>query len=256
MCGRFVAFSSADAIADRLGLQVISQGARLLPPNWNVAPTNSIRIIHGGFDGVDSASAASGLAQNDGETPALGLAQNDGRNAENDGGLVLDIARWGLLPPWAKNGSGMINARIETVTEKPAFAKAFKNRRCIVPVDGYYEWQKTSTGKQPWFITGGTQQLYFAGIYNANADGSNTAILTMPTAPEIADIHHRMPVSFQPDAIEQWLLGSPAEAYALIDQADQNFTKWMVGTAVNNVRNNGPQLIEPVNPTLSELFLF
>lgn len=184
-----MAFSSADAIADRLGLQAIADGARLLPPSWNVAPTNQIRII------VPADSNGRGF-----EMPLSG-SSTDGnalRGSSTDG-LALEVARWGLQPPWSKKGSGLINSRIETAVEKPVFASAFAKRRCIVPVDGYYEWQKLPDGKQPWFISGPNQMLYFAGIYNIGQNEKNVAILTMPTAPDIADIHHRMPVSFQPD---------------------------------------------------------
>jgi len=238
MCGRFVAFSSADAIADRLALQVISDGARMLPPNWNVAPTNMIRIV----------------------------------KPDNEGNEILDVAKWGLLTPWAKGGTGIINARVETVAEKPAFAKAFTNRRCIVPVDGYYEWQKTHDGKQPWFITSSEPveavgspgyALYFAGIYNGSDDNRNVAtltvaILTAAAAPDVVAIHHRMPVSFQPRFFEQWLYGTPDDALALLPNADQQFTKWEVSREVNSVHNNGAQLIEPLlsEPEAQELTLF
>jgi putative SOS response-associated peptidase YedK len=211
-----VAFSSADAIADRLALQVISEGARLLPPSWNVAPTNLIKVI----------------------------------NADQQ----LEVARWGLTPPWPTSASGLINARIETAATKPAFASAFGKRRCIVPVDGYYEWQKITSGKQPWFISGLNDSLYFAGIYNVSSNGEmNVAILTMPISPDIADIHHRMPVSFQPDLFARWLGGTPDEALASVAVADQHFTKYPVSTEVNSVRNNGPHLIEPAG---FELTLF
>jgi len=209
-----VAFSSADAIADRLALQVIAEGARLLPPSWNVAPTNLIKIISPDHK--------------------------------------LEVARWGLQPPWTTSGSGLINARIETAATKPAFASAFGKRRCIVPVDGYYEWQKTPDGKQPWFISGLNDPLYFAGIYNISINGEmNVAILTMPTSPDIADIHHRMPISFQPDLFARWLSGTPDEASDLVAVADQHFTKYLVSKDVNSVRNDGPQLIAPVNLELT-----
>jgi len=214
MCGRFVAFSSADEIADRLALTQISEGARLLPPNWNVAPTNTVPII----------------------TP----------------NLELQTAQWGLPTNWSRPGAGIINARIETVAEKPAFAQAFAQRRCIVPVDGYYEWQRPGPGhskaaKQPWYISGPTYQLYFAGIYSSDSSNNLTlAIITMPAAAEIADIHHRMPLSFGPQTFDQWLVGSPDDALATIQQADQQFIRYPVSSAVNYVRNNGPQLIEPI----------
>jgi len=235
MCGRFVAFSSADEIADRLALSVISAGARLLPPNWNVAPTNQIRIVKSRISCDSSSSSDDAIAP-------IGTSQ-----------LELTVARWGLQTAWAQTGTGIINARIETVADKPAFANAFANRRCIIPVDGYYEWQKLDHGKQPWFITGLTNQLYFAGIYNdaaaPAAEVSDTvAIVTMPIAPELAEVHHRMPLSFGPAQFEQWLYGSAADALALVADADQHFNKWPVSAAVNSVRNNGPQLIEPTNP--------
>ena len=244
MCGRFVAFSSGDAIADRLGLAAISDGARLLGPSWNVAPTNQIKII----------TRDASLALRDSALP--NGPQNDvvGTRKESEVGsssLYLEVGRWGLVTPWDFKGPGIINARVETVAEKPAFAGAFAQRRCIVPVDGYYEWQKTALGKQPWFITGLDNSLYFAGIYNQNEAGANVAILTMGAGAEVAPIHHRMPISFSDQLIEQWIFGAPNEALALMGQADKHFLKWEVGHTVNSVRNNGPALIEKVHAAIS-----
>jgi putative SOS response-associated peptidase YedK len=213
MCGRFAAFSSADVIADRLGLAVISAGARLLPPNWNVAPTNLIPVV----------------------TPDF----------------ALQTARWGLQTPRSHSGMGIINARAESVAHKASFAADFANRRCLVPADGYYEWQKISDTKkkkkQPWYITNADQSLQlFAGIFNNYNDELTVAITTTAANAEMEPIHHRMPVVLPESAMETWLNGSETEAEHLLLHTPQHLAMHPVSTLVNNVRNNSAELIAAV----------
>ncbi|MCL1801618.1 MAG: SOS response-associated peptidase [Promicromonosporaceae bacterium] len=223
MCGRFAAFSSATAVADRLALQTLTDGARLLPPNWNVAPTNEIKVV------TESA---------------------------------LETGRWGMLSSWSQNNTGLINARAETVATKPAFAQAFAKRRCIVPVDGYYEWHKVHSGKQPYFITDTTSDespmLFFAGIFNYSplADPETgelyddpvktISLITTTASDSVSQIHHRMPVSFTGDQIEQWLMGNSHDAEQLLHHSQKEFANWPVSKQVNYVRNNGAELVEPI----------
>jgi putative SOS response-associated peptidase YedK len=176
------------------------------------------------------------------------------------------VMRWGLVPFWAKDvkiGSRMINARAETVAEKPAFRRAFAKRRCLVPADGYYEWQQMpGAAKQPIYIsrTDG-RSLAFAGLYELWRDPSvssddqdawlwTTTIITTSAPDELGMIHDRMPMIIDPGSWADWLdpaNSDVADLKALLTPAMvSDLTTWPVSTAVNSVRNNGPELIEPV----------
>ncbi len=190
MCGRYASTRGRQELVDFFGVDV--DEADHLEPDYNVAPTKPVPVV---------------LARGGGERP------RDVRE--------LHLARWGLVPSWAKDvsiGARMINARVETAHEKPAFRRAFSLHRCIVPADGYYEWQLTEDGgKQPHFIhpaDGGV--LAMAGLY------------------------------------EVWSLLVPA--------AEGRLASHPVSTAVNKVANNGPELVRPLPPagidTASPLTLF
>ena len=164
--------------------------------------------------------------------------------------------RWGLIPHWAKDvsiGAKLINARGETVAEKPAFRGAFKYRRCIVPASGFYEWKPGAKGKQPYAIVPEDDPCFgFAGLWEhwTAADGSvleTGSVLTTSANALMAPIHERMPVILQQDAYQSWIHGDPAEVKALIRPwPDGGMRAYPVSRAVGNVRNNSPQLIEPV----------
>ena len=164
--------------------------------------------------------------------------------------------RWGLIPHWAKEasiGAKLINARGETVAEKPAFRGAFKYRRCIVPASGFYEWKPGAKGKQPYAIVPEDDPCFgFAGLWEhwTAADGSvleTGSVLTTSANALMAPIHERMPVILQQDAYQSWIHGDPAEVKALIRPwPDGGMRAYPVSRAVGNVRNNSPQLIEPV----------
>lgn len=250
----------------------------VIPPNWNVTPTTDVAVV---------------LERG---TPASGTERSEVRRE-------VHVARWGLVPPWAKDlsvGSRAFNARSETVTEKPTFRSAVKARRCAVPVDGYYEWLKPEAGasksvrKRPFYVRPEDgSPIYFAGLYEWWKDESLPAedpgrwllsctILTGPS-PEAADIdvargdgmdesgidtleqlgglHDRLPLPMDRDTMDAWLdpqkLSSAEAAGALVDrvrgQALRTAAGWAlteVGTAVGNVRNNGPELIEPLETLL------
>lgn len=245
MCGRFAAFSSATAIADQLAIQVISAGARLLPPSWNVAPTNEIALI----------------ANADAIQMQLPDPLAEGYPNTNTKQLELTTARWGLMPQWSKppkgRSSGIINARAESVAQKRPFKDAFNKRRCLVPVDGYYEWQKLQAGhtkKQPWYFTNsdGTLML-FAGIFDVTSDGLSVAITTMPANETMAPIHHRMPTVLSAADIDTWLYADAETAERLILTAPQHLTRAKVSSRVNSVANNGPSLISEISDPISEM---
>ncbi|MEW1982048.1 SOS response-associated peptidase [Citricoccus sp. NPDC079358] len=259
MCGRYV-------MARAIGDLVADAGADLdeelvLPPNWNVAPTDDVAVV------LERAVPTSG--------------------SESGTRREIHVARWGLVPPWAKDlsvGSRAFNARSETVTEKPTFRSAVKARRCAVPVDGYYEWLKLDAGapksakKRPFYIHAADgSPTYFAGLYEWWKDESvpegapgcwllSCTILTGPspeaddadlTLAQLGGLHDRLPLPMDRDTLDAWLeperLSSEA-AGALVDRvrerAFRTASGWSldeVGAAVGNVRNNGPELLEPLD---------
>lgn len=188
----------------------------------------------------------------------------------------LRVVRWGLVPSWAKDpskGGRLINARAETVDSKPSFRKAFAKRRCLLPADGYYEWQPVlldgRTVKQPYYIRrrdGGP--LAMAGIYELWRDRElpddherawlwTAAIITTSAPDELGRIHDRMPMIIDEKSWADWLdpaSDDPADVRSLLVPAASGGLDWCpVSTEVNSVRHNGPELIEPVEPCGQEV---
>lgn len=245
MCGRYASFRQtqdlADAFAIRAGIQdvlaVFDDEVESLPPSWNVAPTDPVRIV------VERAS--------EGAPPVRSLK----------------VARWGLVPSWstdARGGARMINARSESLLSKPAFKRAAESRRCIVPADGYYEWRKPDPAapklKRPCFVhpTDG-DVLALAGLYEFWRDRSRadddparwlvtTTIVTAPASGYLAQLHDRRPVALSRDLWDQWL--DPAvgadEAVALLDSPAPDQSFYEVERTVNRVGTQGPELLTPV----------
>lgn len=196
-----------------------------LPPRYNIAPTQGVATVV----------------------------------AENDGSRVLRLMRWGLIPPWAKDlsiGSRMINARCETVAEKPAFRNALKRRRCLIVADGFYEWQKQpGGGKVPMFIALKDRAVFgFAGLYESWTEPESGAsllsctIITGPANALVAPIHDRMPVILPPEAYEVWLDPTENNAARLADllkpyPADRMMA-YPVAARVNTPTQDDPGLIE------------
>lgn len=178
-----------------------------------------------------------------------------------DGVRVLDAYRWGLIPSWAKDasiGARMINARAESVLEKPAFRAAFERRRCLVPASGFYEWRKTAAGKVPqWIYPVDGAPLTFAGLWefwkpvqDAEPVLTFTILTTTPSA-DVAMVHDRMPVVVAPADRNAWLDKETREdalAALLRPAPDGSLRMHAVSTAVNRATNEGPALIEPVEP--------
>ena len=222
-----------------------------IPPSWNVAPTDAVPIVLERL--VDDSAAPRQVRQ-------------------------LHVACWGLVPSWAKDpgiGSRMINARSESVLEKPAFRKAVQSRRCAVPADGYYEWkQGPGKSKQPYYVHPGQDHgVVFAGLYEWWKDPTvpegdpgrwllSTSILTADTPPpgsestifgKLTELHDRVPLPMDRDTMEAWLDPEADDAAGLVDlvrsgvkNAAADWTVDSVGKEVGNVRNNGPELIRPV----------
>lgn len=176
MCGRFTQTQSGIAIAQAFQLTE----APALQPRYNIAPTQAIAVV----------------------------------KALSDSGRQLQLLRWGLIPAWSKDssiGARLINARAETVAEKPAFRNAFKKRRCLVVADGFYEWQRLAGKKQPYYFHLSQKQPFaFAGLWEHWQDKDGTeiqscTILTTEANELLSPIHDRMPVILPPQAYDQWL---------------------------------------------------
>ncbi|MBP2406290.1 hypothetical protein SNS2_5138 [Streptomyces netropsis] len=240
MCGRYVSTRSPQDLAGLFQVEGWNP-EQLVEPSWNVAPTDDVWAV------LERADRTSGALERQ-----------------------LRALRWGLVPSWAKSpdtGAKMINARVETVHEKPAYRRAFAKRRCLLPADGFYEWQTVpATGtakarKQPYFIspTDG-QVMAMAGLYEfwrdpAVADDEDPAawwttctVITTEATDTAGRIHPRMPLAISPADYEAWLDPAhqdPDDLRALLDTpAHGDLDVRAVTTAVNNVRNNGPQLLD------------
>jgi putative SOS response-associated peptidase YedK len=196
-----------------------------LQPNYNVAPTQ--------------------------EVPAV-VAGNGG------GERRLEMLRWGLIPSWADDpgiGARMINARSETVAEKPSFRRAFKERRCLIPADGFYEWQKTNGGKQPHYIRMKNGRPFaFAGLWESwKGDGNeirSCTILTTNPNDVAGEIHNRRPVILPPEGYEVWLDPDVRETDQLLSllapYPHGDMEAYPVSRRVNSPSNNEPSCVESV----------
>ena len=223
MCGRYALRSSLPEIARILGIEVRVASPSNDPPRYNIAPTQSVPVI---------------CQQENGE-------------------FVAQSMRWGLIPSWTKtlnNRYLMINARAETLKDKPSFRLPYRQQRCLIPADGYYEWQKTDTGKAPYYFRRRDEgPFYFAGLWESwRKDDQQTiqscTIVTTQANAELAHIHHRSPVILDSADLATWLdvtvtdtrrldnLLRPCDI-ALIDH-------YRVSNLVNSVRNDTSQCIE------------
>ncbi len=231
MCGRMTQRTDPATIAASFGAELRGEGLDAFVPRYNVAPTDPVLVV---------------------------LRRDDTR--------VVTQVRWGLIPPWAvkaSEGARMFNARSETVATSPAFRSSFAKRRCIVPSDGFYEWDKVSGSRQPYLCRppeGGL--LAMAGVWSAWKDPESglwvpcAAVITAPANGRIGTIHDRMPVLLPRERWEAWLdpaLPDPGEASAILSPAPDDVLELVpVSRAVNNVRNDGPALIEPVDPEAAD----
>lgn len=233
MCGRFVSATTPDEIAKYF--DATPEAEALLEPSYNVAPTKDVYVV------VD-----------DGTT------------------RKVDAFHWGLVPFWAKSpavGNRMINARAETLAEKNAYRRAFAKRRCIIPADGFYEWAvvEGQKKKQPMYVQRADgEPLAIAGLWEVwrgpEADGGEVlrscTIITGEPNEKMAEIHDRMPVLLPPDAWASWLDPELDDldllGRLLVPAPSSLIAVHPVSTEVNNVRNDGPQLIEEA-PTVAEV---
>ena len=255
MCGRYAASADRAQVVEVFSIDEIelarSSGAQRgteawLQPRWNIAPTDTVAAV-------------------------VEKTRDDGRER-----LLVGL-QWGLVPSWSKDAKGaarLINARLETVAEKPSFRKALAARRCLIPADGYYEWYQTqqldARGKpikQPFYIhpTNGVRVddhpglVAMAGLYEYWKDPNpvgdddpwlvSCSIITTVATDELGVIHDRMPVTVAPDAWDAWLdvdeVASP-EALDLVATPAVSWSAYAVERLVSSIRNDGPELIRPM----------
>ncbi len=221
MCGRFAFYSPAEAVSELFNVQ----GAPDFPPRYNIAPTQMV----GGI-----------------------------RHGESDEPEWAEL-RWGLIPFWAKDkaiGNRMINARAETVAEKPAYRAAFKHRRCVVPADGFYEWRREGGEKTPYFISPASGKPFaFGGLWESWTDKEtgevidSVTLITGAANAFMEQLHHRMPLVLDPEGAERWLSG---DASQLEPFEAPPLQAWAVDRRVNNARNEGEDLVDPVDGPLRQ----
>ena len=176
---------------------------------------------------------------------------------EEGGVRRLELLRWGLIPPWADDpqiGSRMINARSETAPEKPSFRRAFRERRCLIPADGFYEWQRTNGAKQPFYIhMEDGRPFAFAGLWESWGRGGEgeirtCTILTTAANAVVGEIHERMPVIVAPDAYDVWLDPSSERdelTGLLAPYPEDEIEAYPVSRFVNSPSNNDSRCVEP-----------
>lgn len=220
MCGRYSLTSPLESMRQTFAIQ----GLPNLQARYNIAPTQTAPVIR----------------------------------RHPDGRLLMHEIQWGLIPSWARDSTGgakLINARAETVADKPSFRAAFGRRRCLVPADGFYEWKKPEPKvREPWRITLKDQQVFaFAGLWERWQDATGAridsyTIITTDAAPAIADIHHRMPVILNDADHAQWLdpAAAPDGLQALL-RANTDARGYRVSPRVGKVQNDDADLIAPID---------
>ena len=244
MCGRYASSRRPEDLVEEFEIDR-SEVKESLAPDYNVAPTKEVYAV---------------------------VERPPSSDRERPPQRQLRVLTWGLVPSWAKDptiGNKMINARMETVTEKPAFRKAFASRRCLLPADGYYEWyateQRTKAGKplkQPFFIhPRDGSVMAMAGLYEIWRDPTRDdddpqrfrwtcTVLTTSAEDDLGHIHDRMPLLVERERYGAWLDPTRSDPEVLtellVPAAPGRLEAYPVSTMVNSVKNNGPDLLEPL----------
>jgi len=216
VCGRFVAASTRDLLVDWFGVEEIADDVEL-PPSYNVAPTDDVYTVATALDG---------------------------------GHRLLQVMAWGLVA--GKGATPLINARAETLIERPLFRDAFERRRCLIPADGFYEWETVAGGSKQPYVFGpvDARPLGFAGIYGKRG---TCAIVTSAARPPVDRLHDRMPVVVAPERWDAWLdpLADVDELQSLLAPPPETALRARpVSTRVNDVRNNDESLLDDAEPPL------
>ena len=239
MCGRFVGAFNAEILMDEMSealplanmtIALVDDG-QLFAPNYNTAPTHTVPILR-----------------------------------HEDSVVVVDPMQWGLVPSWSKDptvGSKMINARSETITEKPSFRQSVPSRRCIIPMSGFYEWDRTDPKRKvPYFVTREDGRLMLvAGIWTPSPalEGRHTfSLITRESVDDLSHIHSRSPVEFHADDALEWMCNPVPPLELFEPEIQPRFIAMKVSSRVNSVRNNDASLILPDEEPLesSDLTLF
>ncbi len=222
MCGRFAQYSSLPELKKRFAVETVTCE---LTPSYNIVPLDFVPVV---------------------------LYHGERR---------LGTLRWGLVPSWSKDtrrAASLINARAETVAEKPSFRSAFRRRRCLVLADGFFEWKKEGQQKQPWYFTMASGEPFaFAGLWETwkdetgkAADYHSCVIITTEADRFMRDVHHRMPVILKPEMYSAWLDPNNREPDMLKEILQAGKSGALQGTRVskhvNNPRNNDPSCIASV----------
>lgn len=211
MCGRFTLDTTATDLAQHFEVEISGN----IPPRYNIAPSQPISAI-----------------------------------AQDEAKRFIAMMKWGLIPSWVKSldswKGNLINARAETITEKPSFKGAFKYRPCLIPVSGYYEWSKD---KQPYYFKLKDSHLFaFAGLWETWQDELfSCTIMTTKANPQAAQVHHRMPVIIPQNHYQHWLgkLGDRQQLLANLPQVD--LQHYPVSKTVNSPKNDSPECIAPIS---------
>jgi putative SOS response-associated peptidase YedK len=220
MCGRYTLRSPVETLAEEFG---ITGPLPEVQPRYNVAPTQEVAAVL----------------------------------TEEDDERHLEMLRWGLIPSWADDpaiGNRMINARSETAAQKPSFRSVFRKRRCLILADGFYEWQKTASGKQPYYIRMENGSPFaFAGLWESwgkyGEEIRSCTILTTDANDLVGEIHHRMPVILPPEEYGLWLdpdMGEPEPLLDLLRPYPSDVMEaYPVSRRVNKPSNDEPGCVEP-----------
>lgn len=225
MCGRFVGAFSAEVLMEELSEALsevnmtiaLADDGPLFSPNFNTAPTHTVPILR-----------------------------------HEDSVVVVDPMQWGLVPAWSKDptvGSKMINARSETITEKPSFRQSVPGRRCIIPMSGFYEWDRTDPKRKvPYFVTRADGHLMLvAGIWTPSPalDGRHTfSLITRESVDDLSHIHSRSPVELHAEDALEWMCNPVPPLELFEPEIQPRFAARKVSTLVNSVRNNSPSLLD------------
>ena len=230
MCGRYRLSRPKQILEEYFGSDC---GEENWGPRYNIAPTQPVPVI---------------------------------RQSPKEPIRHLSLMRWGLIPSWAKDATGaamMINARSETANSKPAYREPLKFRRCLIPADGFYEWQKTGKYKQPYCFEVNHGQLFaFAGIWDSWKDPSGSwirtcSILTTTANAVTSPVHNRMPVILAPDSYDRWLDPGTDDASELLKPSDPGLMRcYPVGTRINQVANDDAECARPVEAAQAQQQLF
>jgi putative SOS response-associated peptidase YedK len=223
MCGRAILVSSVEDIAEMFAIPAFSPDLAR-PPRFNVAPGQDVLVLR------------------------------DAPSSTHDGGRELALLRWGLVPWWSKDtkiAGKCIQARAETLAKAPAFRDAFKSRRCLVVVDGFYEWSGTGKNRQPHYVhLAGAGPFAIAAVWDSWKSPEGTpletcAVVTTAARGPVAQLHDRMPLVLGPDARERWLTASPEDARHVVSEGEaERFLVVPVSTWVNDVKHDDPRCLE------------